>query len=294
MKHSWVIAFVVLGSCLTAKAQTGDTAQELIALERSFNQALLRADSKAVERIHADDLVFTNADGSVTNKADLIGSIQSGDLKFDSIEMSDVKVQDLGSVAVVTGRVVETGRFKTNDLSGLYRFTDIWAKRNGRWQIVAGHETKGADAVKRNISNNEAEIRALLDRWAQTFGAHDIEGIMSSYAPGDAVVAYDIAPPLQYKGKEAYRKDYLEFLAQYDGPIHVEYLDMRIVSGGDLAFVHALERFTGKLKNGQQSDMWLRYTGGLRKMDGKWLIVHDHVSVPTDFESGKAVLDLKP
>ena len=143
-------------------------------------------------------------------------------------------------------------------------------------------------------NNDEAEIRALLDRWAKAFEARDIDGIMSNYAPGDAVVAYDIGPPLQYKGKEAYRKDYLEFLAQYDGPIHVEYRDMRIVNSGDVGFVHALEQFSGKLKNGQQSDMWLRYTGGLRKMNGNWLIVHDHVSVPVDFERGKAVLDLKP
>jgi hypothetical protein len=57
---------------------------------------------------------------------------------------------------------------------------------------------------------------------------------------------------------------------------------------------HALERLSGKLKNGQQSDVWLRATSGIRKMNGKWLIVHDHISVPTDFESGKALLDLKP
>ena len=144
------------------------------------------------------------------------------------------------------------------------------------------------------VNTDEAQIKALLDRWAKAFEARDINGIMSNYAPGDAVVAYDVVPPLQYNGKEAYRKDYLEFLGQYDGPIQVEYRDMRVVSGGDVAFVHALERFTGKLKNGQQSDLWLRYTGGLRKVDGTWLIVHDHVSVPADFESGKAALDLKP
>jgi ketosteroid isomerase-like protein len=117
---------------------------------------------------------------------------------------------------------------------------------------------------------------------------------MALYAPGDDVVAYDVVPPLQLKGKDTYRKDYVEFLAQNDGPIHVEFRDMRILCSGDVGFVHALARFSGKLKGGQQSDMWLRTTSGLRKMDGTWLIVHDHVSLPTDFESGKAILDLKP
>jgi uncharacterized protein (TIGR02246 family) len=143
-------------------------------------------------------------------------------------------------------------------------------------------------------SKNEAEIRALYDRWAKAFEARDIEGIMSVYAPGDAVIAYDVVPPLQYKGKDAYHKDYLEFLTQYDGAIHVEYRDLRILSSGDVGIIHGLEKFTGKLKGGQQTDLWLRVTSGVRKINGKWLIVHDHVSVPIDFESGKALLNLKP
>lgn len=143
-------------------------------------------------------------------------------------------------------------------------------------------------------SKNEVEIKALYDRWAKAFEARDIDGIMAVYAPGDDVIAYDVVPPLQYRGKDAYRKDYLEFLSQYDGAIHVEYLDMRIISSGDVGFIHALERFTGKLKNGQPSDLWLRATSGVRKINGKWLIIHDHISVPVDFESGKAALDLKP
>jgi|SRR4051794_20402981 uncharacterized protein (TIGR02246 family) len=143
-------------------------------------------------------------------------------------------------------------------------------------------------------AKTNAEIKDLYDRWAKAFEAGDVNGIMSVYAPGDAVVAYDVVPPLQYRGKAAYRKDYQEFLNQYDGPVHVEYRDMRIFSSGDVAFIHALERFTGKLKSGQASDLWLRATSGLQRIGGKWLIVHDHVSVPVDFETGKAALDLKP
>jgi uncharacterized protein (TIGR02246 family) len=149
-------------------------------------------------------------------------------------------------------------------------------------------------ARQNGSGKEEAEIKALYDRWAKAFEAKDIDGIMAIYAAGDAVIAYDVAPPLQYKGKYAYRRDYVEFLNQYDGPIHVEYRDMRIMSSGDVGFIHALEHFTGRLKDGQPSDLWLRVTSGMRKIDGKWLIVHDHVSVPVDFETGKGALDLKP
>ncbi len=157
---------------------------------------------------------------------------------------------------------------------------------------VFGTGALGQSSNKRGANTNEAQIRALYDQWARAFEARDIDAIMALYAPG--VVAYDVVPPLQYKGRDAYRKDYLEFLGQYDGPVHVEYRDMQIFSSGDVGFIHALERFTGKMKDGQQSDMWLRATSGVIRVDGKWLIVHDHISVPADFDTGKAVLDLKP
>ena len=134
--------------------------------------------------------------------------------------------------------------------------------------------------TKSEAQNNEAAIRELYDRWARAFRAHDIDGIMAVYAPGDAVVGYDIVAPLQYVGKEAYRKDYEVFLAEYVGPIDIEYRDLRIVASGDVAFIHALERISGTLKNGQKSDIWVRATSGLRKIKGKWLIVHEHFSAP--------------
>ena len=155
------------------------------------------------------------------------------------------------------------------------------------WAVISCTEIPNARA-----KNDEAEIQQLLDRWAKAFRVHDVNAIMSMYAEG--VVAYDIVPPLQYVGKDNYRKDYEEFLAQYDGPIEVEYRDMHIVVGDSVAFAFGLERFNGTLKNGQKSEMWIRFSSGFRKMNGKWLDTHDHVSVPVNFETGKAMLDLKP
>src|SRR5207248_2972738 len=76
---------------------------------------------------------------------------------------------------------------------------------------------------RRSIAaNDEAEIRQLLDRWAKAFAAKDLNGIMSIYEPGQALVAYDIVPPLQYKGLESYKKDYQDFLEAFQGAIGVE------------------------------------------------------------------------
>ena len=157
-------------------------------------------------------------------------------------------------------------------------------------QSAASTSTTSASTT----AQREAEIRQVYDGWAKAFSAHDLDGIMSFYAPGDAVLSYDIAPPLEYKGNAAYRKDYADFLAMFDGPLTVEFRETHVVAGEDVGFIYTLERITGTMKGGSKMDMWLRATSGLRKINGKWLIVHDHVSVPTDFESGKSLVDLKP
>ena len=93
MKHLGIIATVALATCVTATAQSDDTAKELIAVEQGFNDALLRADWKIIEQLEADDLVFTNADGSVTHKSDEVGSIKLGDEKFESIHRRHHQVE---------------------------------------------------------------------------------------------------------------------------------------------------------------------------------------------------------
>jgi uncharacterized protein (TIGR02246 family) len=146
----------------------------------------------------------------------------------------------------------------------------------------------------RTASDSEAEIRQLLDRWAKAFRAKDLNGVMAIYEPGQALVAYDIVPPLQYSGYDAYKKDYQEFFDQFQGPLGVEYPDIKIVAGDTVAFSRGLERITGTLKNGRKLDTWVRFTECYRKTNGRWLAIHDHISVPVDLGTGKAALDLKP
>ena len=143
-------------------------------------------------------------------------------------------------------------------------------------------------------NDSKATIEQLFDRWDRAFEAKDLNGVMAIYAPGNALTAYDIVPPLQYKGVDAYRKDYIAFFAQFDGPIHVEDRDQHIEVDGDTAFAFGLERMTGRLKDGTPVDMWMRYTEGLKLIGNDWRVVHEHVSVPVDLDSGRARTDLKP
>jgi ketosteroid isomerase-like protein len=139
------------------------------------------------------------------------------------------------------------------------------------------------------------EIQTAYDNWAKAFAAKDLNGVMAMYAPGADLIAYDIVPPLQYKGADAYRKDYADFFAQFAGPIQVQIADQHIEAGRTVAFAYGLEHLTGKLTNGTNLDAWIRWTDGWKRMDdGRWRVVHEHISVPIDMATGKARMDLKP
>jgi len=158
---------------------------------------------------------------------------------------------------------------------------------------VASAQTEKSLPAQTSVQNAaRTEIREWLDRWIKAFSARDLDAVMALYA--DDVVAYDVVPPLQYVGKDVYRQDYRQFFAQYESNLHVEARDLHIDTSGDMGFATGLERISGVLKDGKKFDAWLRFTSLFRKTNGRWLDFHDHVSVPADFETGKALLDLKP
>ncbi len=147
-------------------------------------------------------------------------------------------------------------------------------------------------AVEEHKKNEEAEIKRVIEGGVEAIRAKDLDGIMSMYAP--ELVSFDIVPPLQYVGADAYRKQWEEAFSLFPGPIDYEIADLSITVGDDVAFTHSFNRLSGTMNNGQKIGHWLRWTACFRKIGGKWLIAHMQASVPVDLETGKAVLDLKP
>ena len=141
----------------------------------------------------------------------------------------------------------------------------------------------------------EALIRQRIGDLAKALNAKDIDGVMSLYAPN--IVSFDIAPQfgaLRYVGAENKRRAWQEAFAAYSGPFSYEVHHLNVTTHGELAFVHSLNHLNATLASGQITDLWLRWTACLRRIDGVWLVVHDHVSVPADLEHGHAVLNLTP
>jgi uncharacterized protein (TIGR02246 family) len=146
--------------------------------------------------------------------------------------------------------------------------------------------------TKERRSKNEAAIQELIDGFVKAIRAKDINGVMSAFAP--EVVSFDLTPPLQHGGGETFVKRWQELFEAYSGPIDYEISDLSITAGDDVAFSHSLNRISGTMKNGQKTERWLRWTACYLKTNGKWLIVHEQVSVPVDLKSGTAALDLQP
>ncbi|MEP7270945.1 MAG: nuclear transport factor 2 family protein [Acidobacteriota bacterium] len=139
---------------------------------------------------------------------------------------------------------------------------------------------------------NESEIRQLFNDQVKAIRAGDVKGATSSYAPN--VLSFDVVNPLQKTGLEACRKRTEEWFSSFQGAIGFEHRDLTIIAGDDVAFCHSLNHVDGTKTDGAKLEMWWRATFCLRKIDDKWLITHEHASVPFDVETGHASLDLKP
>lgn len=147
-------------------------------------------------------------------------------------------------------------------------------------------------SAQENRTQDETAIRELVARFVKGICTKDIDSVMSVFA--SSVVSFDLGPPLRHGGGAEFSKRWHELFEAYQGPIQYEARDLNVTVGDNVAFSYSLNRIAGTTKNGHVSERWLRWTACYRKLDGKWLIVHEQVSVPVDVKTGTAALDLKP
>ncbi len=105
-------------------------------------QAQLTSDTVALDRLWADDHVFTNPLGVVQTKAQRLAEMKSGGRKLESFTVADVQVRAYGDTAVVTSRATLKGHRQGQDISGQYRGIDVYVKKQGQWQVVAAQATR--------------------------------------------------------------------------------------------------------------------------------------------------------
>lgn len=177
--------------------------------------------------------------------------------------------------------------------------------RGARASAARGNDTQASEARTREAQARKAEvsemqadetqIRELVEDRAAAIRAGDAERLAGWYAPG--AVTFTLAPPLRNAGPEVRDPAVLRaWFATFDGPVDYEVRDLEVTAGDDVAFCHSLNRMSATPRGmSEPFTLWLRATVCLRKVDGRWLVAHEHTSTPFYMDgSFRAALDLSP
>jgi ketosteroid isomerase-like protein len=122
---------------------SGEAAEDTIAqLEREWVGAIARKDAAALDRLLADDFAGTSPTAHTYNKSMAISDVTSGIYVVESMDLDEVSVNVYGDTAVAFASQEEKSRYGQADSSGHYHYTNVWVKRDGRWQAVASHGTR--------------------------------------------------------------------------------------------------------------------------------------------------------
>jgi uncharacterized protein (TIGR02246 family) len=129
------------------------------------------------------------------------------------------------------------------------------------------------------MSNDETDIRALIERWAAAVHGGDLDSVLVDH--GDDIVMFDVPPPDNgVRGIAAYRTTWPPFFEWQAKGASFELVELDVVAGDDVAFAYALLRCGMPEELEKDPDNRLRLTLGLRKEDERWVVVHEHHSFP--------------
>jgi ketosteroid isomerase-like protein len=117
----------------------------IIELDKKRMTAMAEKDLDTLNKVIADDLIYTHSSARIDTKQTLIGAMQSGSTVYTSMEPSDVVAQDLGDAVVLTGVAAISVMSGGKPNSFRVRFIDVYAKRATGWQMVTWQSTRLAD-----------------------------------------------------------------------------------------------------------------------------------------------------
>jgi uncharacterized protein (TIGR02246 family) len=127
-------------------------------------------------------------------------------------------------------------------------------------------------------SNDEAEIRELIERWAEAVREENRAAIRADHDPG--ILMFDVPPPFLSRGLDEYMATWETFFASSKKPVDFAFHDVEVTCCQDVAFATAVGRCVNIERNGKHEDIEFRLTMGLRKIDGRWRVMHEHHSLP--------------
>ena len=135
------------------------------------------------------------------------------------------------------------------------------------------------------MTENEDQIRTLIERWAEAVHAGDMDGVLADHAHD--ILMFDVPPPYEgVRGIDDYRDTWPGFFELQRRGAAFEIVSLEITAGDDVAFAHALLRCGTRLELEANPANRLRLTLGLRKDGGRWIVTHEHHSFPDTSATG--------
>ena len=137
-----VLSTLLIAPFAAAADSPTDEQEALMQRERDIGQAMIKRDAKTLAEWEADEYVFTDFDGVVSDKSVDLAGLKDGTLAVTAYSVGDMKAMVYGNAGVVVGRQTQKAKYQGKDMTGTFRFTDTYVKRDGRWQCVAGQTTR--------------------------------------------------------------------------------------------------------------------------------------------------------
>lgn len=141
------------------------------------------------------------------------------------------------------------------------------------------------------MASDEAAIRGLVAAWSRALEARDVDGLMAHYA--DDAVIYDCVARAVRMGPAGLRQSWTECLPYFPETFRSEHRDLVVEVGGDIAFLHGLHHLVTEPGH-PAGATWMRVSACYRRVGGRWLAVHEHVSLPFDPMTGRVVFIAEP
>jgi uncharacterized protein (TIGR02246 family) len=129
----------------------------------------------------------------------------------------------------------------------------------------------------KNQTSDEKILRGMIAEWSAAAKRRDYDGVLAKHAPD--FLMFDVPPPFQAEGLDAYRKTWDLFFGSMAEPPTFDFSDIRLTIGQDIAFATAHGQCLTKEKNGVE-EIHFRLTMCFQKRDSHWVIVHEHHSIP--------------
>jgi len=127
-------------------------------------------------------------------------------------------------------------------------------------------------------AKEEVAIRKQVESWAAAVRRKDLNAILANHSPN--MLMFDVPPPLESKGLEAYKRTWDLFFSWAHDPVVFSIREMSVTAGDDVAFATALMRCAGTEVTGVDIELDFRLTICLRKINSQWIVLHEHHSIP--------------